>query len=80
MSGTRAGGKNLRATMIERLGSEQAWREYMAGLGREGGKNSGTGGFAYSKRMGLTTHIEAGKLGGKISKRKKVEHGEGSAV
>ena len=40
-------------------------------IGAKGGKASKNGGFAYSKAHGLTTHIEAGRKGGKISKRGK---------
>jgi len=72
MANTKEGGKKHRQTMINKFGSEEKWREWMAERGREGGRKSRTGGFHYSKVNGLDTHIRAGSKGGKISKRTKV--------
>jgi len=68
MSQTKASGKTLRATMIKKHGTEEAWKEYMGSLGKKGGAN-GVGsnkGFAANPELART----AGALGGRISKRK----------
>lgn len=69
MSGTRAGGLKAAATNIRKYGSE-----FYRTIGREGGKNSNTGGFASHKKGkdGLTGYQRsriAGAKGGRISKR-----------
>lgn len=66
MAGTVAGGFKAAATNKARHGDD-----FYANIGAKGGKNSTTGGFYYSKINGLTKHIEAGRKGGKISKRGK---------
>lgn len=66
MAGTVVGGRKAAATNKQRHGDD-----FYANIGSKGGKNSTTGGFYYSKINGLTKHIEAGRKGGKISKRGK---------
>ena len=68
---TKAGGKKTAQTIKEKWGSD-FYRE----IGRKGGKNGHTGGFASTciGRDGLTGYQRAriaGKKGGTISKRKK---------
>ena len=58
-------------TMLEKHGSEEALKEWLRTLGSKGGAKSGTGGFWYSKMNGLNTHVEAGRKGGTISRKKK---------
>ena len=64
MSGTKAGAAKAARTNKERYGED-----FYANIGAKGGKNSTTGGFYYSKVNGLTKHIEAGRKGGKISRK-----------
>lgn len=65
MSGSKAGGVKLRQTMINKFGSEEAWREWMKENGSKGGKNGTTGGVAGdSERASIL-----GAKGGKVSKR-----------
>lgn len=66
MSGTREGGKAAAAKNKELYGAD-----FYARIGAKGGKKSGTGGFYYSKVNGLTVHIEAGRIGGRNSRRTK---------
>ena len=67
MSQTKEGIKKTKETMIKRHGSEEAWREYMKGLGSKGGKkknpNKGFGSKTPEERR------EYGRQGGRISKR-----------
>ncbi len=64
MAGTKAGGKAAAATNKAKYGEDFYRRIAVAG-----GKKGKTGGFYYSKVNGLTTHIEAGRKGGLISRR-----------
>ena len=69
MAGTKAGGKKAAATNKEKYGSE-----FYANIGRKGGQNGCTGGFAAEEpgKDGLTGAERAkiaGAKGGKISKR-----------
>lgn len=66
MSGTKIGGLSARDTNKKLYG-----KDYYVRIGKMGGTKSKTGGFAYSKANGLTTHIEAGRKGGAISRRGK---------
>lgn len=71
MAGTKAGGMKARATNLAKYGGD-----YYANIGRKGGKNGHTGGFASDKvgRDGLTGYERArvaGKKGGELSKRGK---------
>lgn len=71
MAGTLEGGKKACKTNLEKYG-----KDFYANIGRKGGKNGHTGGFASDKvgRDGLTGYERArvaGKKGGEISKRGK---------
>ena len=73
MSGTIEGGKKAAATNLERNGAD-----FYSRIGRMGGKNGTTGGFASMKigADGLTGReraVLAGSKGGKKSKRGKAE-------
>lgn len=60
VAGTKAGGKKAAATNKEKYGSE-----FYANIGRKGGQNGHTGGFAANPELAK----EAGRKGGAISKR-----------
>lgn len=60
MAGTKAGGQKAKATNLARYGSD-----YYAEIGRKGGANGHTGGFASNPELAKI----AGAKGGKISKR-----------
>lgn len=60
MAGTKAGGRKAAATNKDRYGSE-----FYANIGRKGGHNGHTGGFAANPELAK----EAGRKGGTISKR-----------
>lgn len=60
MAGTKAGGAKAAATNIARHGSD-----FYAKIGRKGGRNGHTGGFAANPELAKI----AGAKGGKISKR-----------
>lgn len=60
MAGTKAGGVKAAATNIARHG-----REFYREIGRKGGRNGHTGGFAANPQLAKI----AGAKGGKISKR-----------
>lgn len=60
MSGTKAGAKKAAATNKEKYG-ENFYRE----IGRKGGQNGHTGGFAYDHELA----VRAGTIGGKKSRR-----------
>ena len=71
MAGSKAGAAKMKQTMIDRFGSEEAWREAMRNNGSKGGKRSSNllgnaGGFAVNRELAR----EAGKVGGTISRRK----------
>lgn len=63
MAGSRAGGKKAAATNKARYGEN-----WYAEIGRKGGKNGHTGGFAANPELAKI----AGAKGGKISSRKGV--------
>lgn len=65
MAGTKAGGKKAAATNKEKYGSE-----FYANIGRKGGQNGHTGGFAANPELAK----EAGRKGGAISKRGPAKH------
>lgn len=67
MSGTPTGFKKARATMIDRMGGEEAYRAHYVEMGRKGGKLSRGGGFAHPN----ADPSAAGKLGGMKSRRTK---------
>lgn len=60
MAGTKAGGMKAATTNMQKYG-----REFYAEIGRKGGRNGHTGGFAANPELAR----EAGRKGGKISKR-----------
>ena len=62
MSGTITGGKNAAKTNKERHGSD-----FYARIGAIGGRKGTTGGFYQNRELAR----EAGKKGGRISKRRK---------
>lgn len=64
MAGTKAGGIKAAATNKAKYG-EDFYRE----LGRKGGRNGHTGGFAANPQLARV----AGSIGGKISKRGKAK-------
>lgn len=60
MSGTRAGGLKAFKTNLKKYG-----KDFYSNIGRKGGKNGHTGGFAANPKLAR----EAGAKGGKISRR-----------
>lgn len=62
MVGTKAGGKKAAKTTIKRHG-----KDFYERIGRLGGKNGHTGGFAANHELAR----EAGRKGGSISRRGK---------
>lgn len=60
MPGTIEGGRKAAATNKKKYG-----KEFYANIGRKGGRNGHTGGFAANPELAR----EAGRKGGKISKR-----------
>jgi hypothetical protein len=81
MPGTREGFAKARATMIAKLGSEEAYLRMKREQGARGGKNGNSGGFASEKigTDGLTGRqraMIAGARGGRISRRSKPERAD----
>ncbi len=64
MAGTKLGGKLAAKTNKTRHGSD-----FYARIGKLGGKNGTTGGFAANRELAR----KAGALGGKISRRRKAQ-------
>ncbi len=65
---TSQAGLKLRQTMIEKYGSEEAWKEHLRTIGSKGGKvKSPSKGFGHID----SNPRAAGSLGGSISKRGK---------
>lgn len=76
MAGTKEGWLKAKQKMIVRYGSLEAFREHMADIGGQGGRNGNTGGFADEEvgKDGLTGReraMIAGAKGGRISRRRK---------
>lgn len=65
---TRSGGSKVRETMIRKLGSKEAYSEWMRELGRMGGEKSTGGGFGYGE-IGRQRASKYGAIGGAKSKR-----------
>jgi len=65
MSQTKAGGLQVRKTMIAKYGSEEAWSDHQAAIGAIGGRNGRGHAFGHGK---LDPSVE-GKKGGTISRR-----------
>lgn len=70
MPNTKEGARKARQTLLERLGSEEAVREYYRNIGRMGGQKSRGGGFASEKvgNDGLTGQERARLAGAKGGK------------
>lgn len=68
MSGTKLGGIRARKTNLERYGED-----FYKRIGRIGGRNGHTGGFAANPELARI----AGKKGGKMSSRAGIKNGEG---
>lgn len=64
MAGTRSGGLKAAATNKDKYGTD-----FYMNIGRKGGKNGHTGGFASNPELARI----AGQKGGKISKRGKAK-------
>ena len=62
-AGTRSGGLKARDANLAK--NPNFYRE----IGRKGGRNGNTGGFAYAAAHGLNWHVEAGRKGGTKSRR-----------
>jgi len=71
MSGTKTGGQKAALTNKAKHGED-----FYAKIGRKGGKNGHTGGFAANPELAK----EAGRKGGKISKRGKAKCKKASEV
>lgn len=65
MAGTKEGGRKAAITNRRKHGPE-----FYAEIGRRGGRNSHTGGFAANPELAK----EAGRKGGKISRRGPAKH------
>jgi general stress protein YciG len=68
MAGTKVGGQKAAATNKLKYG-----REFYANIGRMGGRNGHTGGFAANPELART----AGRIGGKKSKRGPAKNKQG---
>ena len=67
MAGTKAGGVKTREAIYAKHG-----REFYREIGRKGGQNGHTGGFAANPELAK----KAGAKGGRISTRKGIKNGE----
>ena len=63
MGGTVSGGKRAAETNMKND------PDFYKRIGAIGGRRGTTGGFAYSKANGLNLHVEAGAIGGSVSRR-----------
>lgn len=62
----------MRATMIEKYGSEKAWKQHLASIGSKGGSVIGKdSGFAKLARENPKKHRELASQGGRNSSTKK---------
>ena len=68
MAGTKAGAAKAQRTIKEKYGGG-----FYAEIGRKGGQNGHTGGFAANPELAK----EAGRKGGKISRRGKAKNKKG---
>lgn len=64
MSGTQIGGRKAAATNKAKYG-----KDFYASIGRKGGQNGHTGGFAANRELARI----AGAMGGRISRRGKAK-------
>lgn len=69
MPGTREGGLKAAKTNMKRQG-----KDFYSRIGRIGGQNGNTGGFA---AMSHEKRVEAGRKGGRRSSRAGIRNGEG---
>ena len=68
MAGTKSGGIKNNETMLKKFnGDAQALKKWRQEIGAKGGRGSNTGGFAARPDLA----IEAGRKGGRISRRGK---------
>ena len=63
---TAEGGKNFKQRMLEKFGSEEAFKEHMRSLASKGGKK--TSGYKFGH--GKVDPSKIGAIGGTISRRK----------
>lgn len=68
MSGSTAGAIKAREKIYEKYG-----KDWFATIGRKGGQNGNTGGFAANPKLAVI----AGRKGGKLSSRRGIKNGEG---
>jgi hypothetical protein len=71
MANNAKGGEKLRERMIEKHGSEEAWKDYMRTIASKGGRN-GTG---HEYGHGKVDPVENGRKGGLAPRRRKSEVG-----
>lgn len=64
MSGTKQGGRKVASRMYEKYG-----KDFYRNIGRKGGQNGHTGGFAANPELAKI----AGRIGGKKSRRGKAK-------
>lgn len=69
MAGTKLGGKKAAATNMNKYGSD-----FYSEIGRKGGRNGHTGGFAANPELASI----AGRIGGRRSSRKGIKNGCGT--
>ncbi len=69
MSGSKEQGQVLKQTMIEKYGSEEAFKLHMRTIGAEGGKVKGPGGFGSDRELAR----RVGAIGGQKSRRGKAK-------
>jgi len=65
MANTKIGGTRVKSTMIEKYGSEAAYKSHMQLIASIGGKATGMKGFALNPELARI----AGAKGGRISRR-----------
>lgn len=71
MAGSKVGGQNLRITMINRYGSEEAWKAAMSELGKKGGSRPTTGGFKGDPELARRAAYASARIRRNRSKQKK---------
>lgn len=67
MPQTKNGALKAKLTIIERLGGEEQYKNWVQEIGRIGGSKTGAKGFALNRELAR----EAGRKGGTISRRTK---------
>ena len=66
MSGTRAGGQKAHQTNLKRHG-----KDFYRDIGRKGGQNGHTGGFAANRELARTAGAKGGRKSRRGSSKKK---------